>query len=81
MKETRTIEICPDRRGRGVCRGCGAALVYGEIVTSGKRMCVDVPAVALETRHEEATRRVIEAITFEANHGARRRQRERFKRR
>lgn len=80
MTETRTIEIFADTRGRGRCNGCGAQLVWGEVVKSGKRMCFEAPAVPVSTRNDDATRRPVEAIAFDENHWARCPKRDRFKR-
>ena len=63
-----TIEIYSDSRGRAKCKGCGASIEWGTIVKSGKKMCFDGEIVALSTRHDPATHRLIEAVDFETNH-------------
>ena len=67
----RTIEVYADSRGQAKCSGCRVPIVWATIVKSGKKMCFDVPAVALQTRHEDGTHRLIEAIAFDDNHWAR----------
>jgi hypothetical protein len=67
----RVIEIYSDTRSVGKCTGpnCGKKILWAEVVKSGKRMPFSDPeAVALSTRGERATGRVIEAIPFELNH-------------
>jgi len=70
MTTARTIEVYADTRGPGRCSGCRAAIVWATVVKSGKKMCFDEPAIALTTRHEDSTRRLVEAIAFETNHWA-----------
>jgi len=67
-----TIEVFADTRGRGVCRGphCGAAITWAEVVQTGRRMPFDGDPVALETRHDPASGRLIEALDLTANHWA-----------
>lgn len=68
----RTIEVWADTRGEATCRGadCGALIVWAEVVKSGRKMCFNRPAVALRTRHDQATHRLIEEIDFTENHWA-----------
>jgi hypothetical protein len=65
-----TIEIFADTRGKARCRLCDAPIEWAEIVKSGKKMCFDGEIVALTTRHEDATGRLIEAVAFDTNHWA-----------
>jgi hypothetical protein len=67
---TKTIEIYADTRGPGKCRGCRAPIEWAEIVASGKKMCFDGQIVALETRHDPATHRLIEKVDLATNHWA-----------
>jgi hypothetical protein len=69
----RTIEIYADTRGPGVCRGkdCGRRILWAEVVRTGKKMCFNDPEeVALSTRHEPSSGRLIEALEFSHNHWA-----------
>ena len=68
----KTIQIWADTRGRAVCHGdgCRAQIEWAEIVGSGKRMCFDLPIVALSTHHDPATRRLIEVVDLSTNHWA-----------
>lgn len=68
MSDTRTIEVYHDTLGPGICRGCHAGITWAEIVTTGKRMCFTGRPVALRTRHEDSTRRLIDAYDFDDNH-------------
>lgn len=66
---TKTIEIFADTRGRGTCRGpnCRAAITWAETI-AGKKMPLTGDPVALSTRHDPATGRLVEAIDYDANH-------------
>lgn len=68
----KTIEVFADTRGRATCRGpkCGRSITWAEVVKSGKKMCFTGDPVALTTRHDEATHRLIEALPFDDNHWA-----------
>jgi hypothetical protein len=68
----RTTEIYSDTRKPGTCRGrsCGAAIVFATIVKSGKTMPFSGDPVALKTRHEDATHRLIETVDLGASHFA-----------
>ena len=70
MATTKTTEIFADTRTHANCRGCDAPIVFAEIVKSGKRMPFDLPLVALQTRHEEATHRLIETVDLGESHFA-----------
>jgi hypothetical protein len=70
MAEVRTIEVWADTRGMATCKGCGAVITWAEIVRSGKKMCFDGEALALQTRYDHESARMIEAIEFETNHWA-----------
>jgi len=65
-----TIAIYADTRGRGRCRAqaCGVVLTWAEVVATGKRMCFDGDPVALRTRHEPETHRLIEELDLADNH-------------
>jgi hypothetical protein len=77
----RTIEIFADTRGKAICRGCGQPIEWAEIVKSGKKMCFNGEIVALSTRQEPETARLIEAADFATNHWGTCPKREEFKRR
>jgi hypothetical protein len=64
-----TIEVWADTRGRGRCRGinCGAAGTWYETL-AGKKMLFTGEPVALTTRRDESSGRLIEALDFEAVH-------------
>ena len=79
MATTKTTEIFADTRTHATCRGCEAPIVFAEIVKSGKRMPFDHPLVALQTRHEEATRRLIESVDLGTSHFASCRNADRFR--
>lgn len=81
MTVVKTIEIYADTRGPGTCRGCGAAMEWAEVVKSGKKMCFTGTIVALQTRHDERTHRLIEAVAFDTNHWGTCPARDQFKRR
>lgn len=69
----KAIEIYADTRGVARCTGrtCGQRILWATIVASGRKMCFDDPeAVALQTRLEPSTNRVIEALDLEGNHWA-----------
>jgi len=68
----KTIEIWADTRVRVSCRGesCRATVEWAEVVKSGLLMCFDTPVVALRTRHDEATPRLIEVVDRSTNHWA-----------
>jgi hypothetical protein len=70
MSTTKMIEIWADTRGRARCRGCRAPIEWAEIVVTGKKMCFDGEIVALSTRHDHATRRLIESVDLSTNHWA-----------
>lgn len=90
----RTLAVYADTRGRGTCRGCGAAITWAEVVASGKRMPFTGDPVPLRTENERANLsdicagpetplgftggRVIEHLPFEDNHWAACPQRQRF---
>lgn len=78
--KVKTIEIYADTRGPGTCRGCLAPIEWAETVKNKKRMCFTGQIVALATRLEPETRRLIEAVDFETNHWASCPQRELFRR-
>lgn len=80
MSAARAIAIYADTRGSARCRGCHAPIEWAEVVSSGKKMCFDGQIVALETRHEDATRRLIEVVDLGANHWATCPQRDQFRR-
>jgi hypothetical protein len=65
-----TTEIWSDTRGFGPCRSCGARLEWAELVKGGKRMPFNSPIVALKTRHDPDTGRVIETVDLSTNHFA-----------
>lgn len=67
-----TIEIYADTRGTGRCRheACGAVITWAQVVKSGRRMCFDGEPVALRTRHDPQTRRLIEEVDLAENHWA-----------
>lgn len=56
------IEIWADTRGGGTCRSCGAPVEWAMLVKSSKKMPFDAPIVAVLTKHDPATHRVIETI-------------------
>jgi len=78
---TKTIAIWADTRGRGICRGCGAAIEWAEIVASGKRMPFDVPIVEVSGHVDLDTGRDVHVVDLERNHWASCSKREQFKRR
>lgn len=81
MGTVKTIDIWADTRGRGVCRGCGKAMEWAEVVASGKKMPFDAPIVALTTLHDPTTHRVIEGVDLSTNHWGSCPAREQFRRR
>ena len=66
----RTIDVFTDSRGPGKCKACGEHIVWAQIARSGKKMCFNLPAVALKTGKDEVTGRFTEAIEFATNHWA-----------
>jgi hypothetical protein len=79
-QQVKTIEIFADTRGRATCRGCHAPIEWAEVVASGKKMCFDKQIVALSTRHDPGTRRLIEVVDLSTNHWATCPNRAQFKR-
>lgn len=79
---THTIEVWADTRGQGICRApaCAAPLLWYEIVASGKRMCFEGRAVAIQTRHSD-DRRLIEIFAADDTHWVRCPGAQRFRRR
>ncbi len=69
----KTIEIYADTRGPGRCRDerCGQPIIWATVVRSGKKMCFDGEAIALRTRLEPSTRRLIEEVDLDDNHWSR----------
>lgn len=67
---TKTIEVWADTRGRAQCKACGAGMTWAEVVATGKRMPFTGDPVALTTRHDSATRRLVEVLDLGANHWA-----------
>lgn len=89
MTDVKTIAVYADTRGRGTCRGCGAAMTWAEVVASGKRMPFTGDPVALRSENERANEsallgftggRVIEHLAFDENHWAICPARDQFKR-
>lgn len=70
MSDVKVIEVFADTRGQAICRGCGAPIEWAEIVKSGKKMCFDGQILALTTRHDPATQRLIERVDQATNHWA-----------
>ena len=73
MSVGKTIEIYADTRGVSRCTGptCGQKILWAQVVKSGKKMCFnDIELVALSTRREMATGRLIESVDLDANHWA-----------
>lgn len=68
MTGPKLIEVWADTVGRSTCRDrvCGAAITWGEVVASGKKMCFTGEPVVLRTT--ERNGRTIEAYDFEDNH-------------
>lgn len=67
----KTTEIYSDTRKTGICRGpnCGRTILFATIVKSGKTMPFrDPQLVALSTRHEPATMRLIETVDLGESH-------------
>jgi hypothetical protein len=67
----RTIEIFADTRGQARCRGphCGRTILWATVAKSGRKMCFDLPAAPVSSRHD-GDGRLIEAIAFDENHWA-----------
>jgi hypothetical protein len=77
------IEIYADTRGVSRCTGatCGRRILWATIAASGKKMCFDdLELVALKTRTEASTNRVIETVDRTVNHWATCPDAKRFKR-
>ena len=64
------IEVWADSRGKSRCRGCGASITWTEVVATGKKMPFSGEPVALRTRHDKATRKLVEEIDLAENHWA-----------
>lgn len=80
MTVMKTIEIYADTRGRARCSGCKASIEWAEIVASGRKMCFDGEIVALSTRQDTGSRRLIEAVDLSTNHWATCPKRDQFRR-
>ncbi len=73
MAKAPTTEIYADTRGISTCTGrtCGRSILWATVVKSGRKMCFDdLELVALSTRHEPDTRRLIETVALVRNHWA-----------
>lgn len=71
MPTPKTIEVYADTRGISTCTGphCHQRILWATVVKSGKKMCFNDPEqVALQTRHEPGSRRLIEVLDFNDNH-------------
>lgn len=69
----KSIDVYADTRGVSRCTGktCGQRILWATIVASGRKMCFnDAEAVALKTRLEPTTNRVIETLDLDDNHWA-----------
>lgn len=86
--DVKTIAVYADTRGRGTCRGCGAAMTWAEVVASGKRMPFTGDPVPLRTENQCAAEinllgftggRVIDHLAFDDNHWASCQARDQFK--
>jgi hypothetical protein len=53
-----TVQVYSLTRGRGTCRGCGAPIVWAQVVSTGKKMPFNPPATALSTLTDAADRRI-----------------------
>lgn len=64
------VEIYADTRGSSPCRGpnCRAMLTWAVVVRTGSRMCFTGDPVALKTRLEPSTNRLIETVDLNENH-------------
>lgn len=56
------IDIYADSRGFGTCRSCGAKIEWARRVNGNKAMPWNGEIVAIRTKREEATNRVIETL-------------------
>lgn len=65
----KSCEIFADSRAHATCRGCGAPIVFAQVVKSGKQMPFDRPLVALRTRHDDG-HRLIEEVDLGESHFA-----------
>jgi hypothetical protein len=77
------IEVYVDSFGVSTCTGanCRKRILWAEVVRSGRKMCFDDPEiVALRSRHEPATHRLIYEFPLDGNHWAHCPDRDRFKR-
>lgn len=66
----KTIEIWADTKSNARCRdsSCGAKITWAEIVKSGRKMPFNGhDLVALRTRHDEQTRRLIEIVELDSH--------------
>lgn len=57
-----------DTHEPGECRSCGKPIEFAVNVRTGKRMPFNAPIVALKTKHEDATHRVIEEVDLAQSH-------------
>lgn len=55
------LKIYQDTRAAGVCRSCGAAIEWAELVT-GRRLPFNGPIVAVLTQDDFVTRRVVQHV-------------------
>lgn len=69
MGKATLLHVYDDTKGHGACRSCHAAIVWFELVGSGKRHPFDGDPVYLTTRHDEA-RRLIGTISSDSSHFA-----------
>lgn len=74
----KTTEIFAETRNAAKCRGCGASIVFAQVVKSGRSMPFESPLVALTTRLDDG-QRLIEAVDLGASHFAHCAQADRFR--
>ena len=63
-----TSEYYADTHESGTCRSCEKPIEFAVNVRTGKRMPFNTPIVALKTRHEDATHRLIETVDLAQSH-------------
>jgi hypothetical protein len=70
MAVTRTIKVWTDSIGPAICRGakCRKPIQWGEIVSTGRKMCFDGDAVVLRTGNDPQTWREYSEFDFADNH-------------
>ena len=62
----KTVEIFAKTRGRGTCKGCGADVIWAQLVVTKKVMPLNPPAAALGTL-TDAEGRLVDVVALDSH--------------